>query len=419
MIHGDRNETVDTFLPKPSSGLTQEYLMAVTQYRDIVEFPYRISDEKVKYLNNYSVIVHMKRLNGDKYSQDKYDGRLIAICDSGIFLYKHRKHKVRYYPYRVIWVLSKGLTNSKVVWNFALGGAAVGTVVGPLLTLDVASGVVGGFFMGAFYGGTSSVYYILGKSLFRSRHGDKYCRVFAKTENGIAFRERCLKKSPYIRYVDINTFPAGDSSGLPRLTSRFALEKEIGSQASTPVTIVKVIDTQDLGVNNQNIGRVDSADLPGRKVDKTEVTTPSMNPGSNEAVVAENQPKNSQNNWGELRSVKGYYSTWMYTGFQATEVRTAYLSNQFSWIRQRPITPSDLKKIKSKSEIQFLAMWVTTAAGYSFREVVSFNKEQLAFMQPKEPYLAESIAPNSLVDPIVLLDLDMENLQVLYNELIK
>jgi hypothetical protein len=124
-------------------------------------------------------------------------------------------------------------------------------------------------------------------------------------------------------------------------------------------------------------------------------------------------------NFELIQTAKGYPSNWMYNGFVAGHVRTSVLANQFSWIRQRAVTATDLKKLKSSSEIQFLAMWITTAAGYSFREVVPFNQEQLAFIQPMEPYLAENIAAGSMIDPMVLLDLDIENLKVLFETLNK
>ena len=57
-----------------------------------------------------------------------------------------------------------------------------------------------------------------------------------------------------------------------------------------------------------------------------------------------------------------------------------------------------------------------TAAGYSFHEIAAFNKDQVAFLQPKEPYLAETVSEGTAIDPIVLLDLDIENLRVIYDE---
>jgi len=41
------------------------------------------------------------------------------------------------------------------------------------------------------------------------------------------------------------------------------------------------------------------------------------------------------------------------------------------------------------------------------------------FFLPKEPYLAETISHNMVIDPTVLLDLDIENLKVLFEALNK
>lgn len=406
MFLDDKLGTNDTFIPTRPVELTQAYLMSVTTRRDIVEFPYRLSDEKVKYLKNYSVIVHYKRLNGDAFSQSKYDGRLLAICDSGIFLYRHNKHKVRYYPYRVIWMLSRGLNNSRVLGQHTMVLATAGAAVGAAGSYDPATGAVAGFFIGGFYGGLTSMTYIVGKAMFRNPRGDKYCKVFAKTSNGIAFRERGLKKSHYIRYIDISRFPQGDSNAVLQLagvmvggqTSRAQIE-----DSRMPVTVVRVVN-------------VDTVQTITPAVEKPISETVAGSSTAIDSVSLTDKPTNKKDSWLELKTAKGYNAKWMYSGFSAETVRTAFLINQFSWIRQRPITAADLKKLKSKSELQFLAMWITTAAGYSFREIAAFNKDQVAFLQPKEPYLAETVLEGTAIDPIVLLDLDVENLRVLYGE---
>lgn len=406
MFLGDKLGTNDTFIPTRPVELTQAYLMSVTTRRDIVEFPYRLSDEKVKYLKNYSVIVHYKRMNGDAFSQSKYDGRLLAICDSGIFLYRHNKHKVRYYPYRVIWMLSRGLNNSRVLGQHTMVLATAGAVVGAAGSYDPATWAVAGFFLGGFYGGLTSMTYIVGKAMFRSPRGDKYCKVFAKTSNGIAFRERGLKNSHYIRYIDISRFPLGDSSALLQLAGVMVGGQTPRTQiedSRVPVTVVRAVN-------------VDTAQTITPAVEKPISETVAGTSTAIDTVSLTYKPTNKKDSWLELKTAKGYNAKWMYSGFSAETVRTAFLINQFSWIRQRPITAADLKKLKSKSELQFLAMWITTAAGYSFREIAAFNKDQVAFLQPKEPYLAETVLEGTAIDPIVLLDLDLENLRVLYGE---
>jgi hypothetical protein len=120
---------------------------------------------------------------------------------------------------------------------------------------------------------------------------------------------------------------------------------------------------------------------------------------------------------GEFQGAKGINANWMFDGFISSEVRTSYLVNQYSWIRQREISEADLKKLKNKSEIQFLTIWVATSAGYHFREVVEFDKDQLAFLLPKEPYLAEAVTKDFCLDPQIIVDLDLVNLRRLYESL--
>jgi hypothetical protein len=126
--------------------------------------------------------------------------------------------------------------------------------------------------------------------------------------------------------------------------------------------------------------------------------------------------KTIPNNWVLLGS-NTINANWMFDGFNSGEVRTSYLINQYTWIRQREISEADLKKVKNKSEIQFLAMWVATSAGYHFREVVEFDKDQLAFLLPKEPYLAEAVAKDFCLDTQIIVDLDLVNLRRLHKSL--
>lgn len=393
----------DSMLPRPSPELTQSYLMGVTKYRDIAEFPYFMPEQKWKSLRVYSVIVHGKRLIRDKYSQDKYEGRLLAVCDSGIFLYRPKQQKVRYYPYRVIWVLSKGTSDGRLMWSWIGGGAAAGLIVGPAVSWDPVEGIIPGLFLGGTYGLLGSVYHILGRSLYHRTNPAKRYNVYAKTSNGMAFREKAQKRDAYIRMVDVTKFPEGELVVLPEQTDTIkSVDREVAINTSTEVRSSDTIAAEV--AKNADVAK-NAEVVEEKKVEIVEVKDTAAR------VVSKN--------FESTKTAKGYPSNWMYNGFEAAQVRTSVLANQFSWIRQRAITPADLKKIKSNSEFQFLAMWITTAAGYSFREVVPFNQEQLAFIQPKEPYLAENIAPGTMIDPIVLLDLDIENLKVLFEALNK
>ena len=404
----------DSMLPRPDPVLTQAYLMGVTKYRDIAEFPYFLPEEKWKPMKFYSVIVYGKGLIRDNYSQEKYDGRLLAVCDSGIFLYRPKQQKVRYYPYRVIWVLSKGTTNAHLMWKWIGGGAAAGLVVGPMVSLDPVQGVIPGLFLGGFYGLIGSVYHILGRSLYNRTSPAKRYNVFAKTSNGMAFREKAQKRDAYIRKVDVTKFPPGDMVDFPvseDTIKSVAMEVVDITAAGVRISDAVVADNNATPGNDGSVSRGDGVVQDNVK-NAEDVLEKKVDVKDTSATVA-------KVDYELIQTAKGYPSNWMYNGFVAGDVRTSVLANQFSWIRQRAVTATDLKKLKSSSEIQFLAMWITTAAGYSFREVVPFNQEQLAFIQPMEPYLAENISAGSMIDPMVLLDLDIENLKVLFETLNK
>jgi hypothetical protein len=228
--------------------------------------------------------------------------------------------------------------------------------------------------------------------------------ISASSNKWLSYREKVLNRSAYFRRIDISTFPLGDSTILPEFKDENPQPRRmvvtIVNPISLPIVKETIEDTTVL-VLAENKGN-----LVIDTVEKVTISQPLL-------------PKTKQTDWSEFNLGKGLASNWMYTGYQTSAVRVAYLAKQFGWIRQRTITVGDLAKLNTRSEIQFLAMWITTAAGYNFREVVPFNQDQVNFFLPKEPYLAETISPNMVIDPTVLLDLDIENLKVLFEALNK
>jgi hypothetical protein len=230
----------------------------------------------------------------------------------------------------------------------------------------------------------------------------------------MAFREKAQKRDAYIRKVDVTKFPPGDMVDFPvsEDTIKSVAMEVVGITAAAVRSSDTVVADNIAALGNDgSVSRGDGVVQDNVK-NAEDVLEKKVDVKDTSATVA-------KVNFELIQTAKGYPSNWMYNGFVAGHVRTSVLANQFSWIRQRAVTATDLKKLKSSSEIQFLAMWITTAAGYSFREVVPFNQEQLAFIQPMEPYLAENISAGSMIDPMVLLDLDIENLKVLFETLNK
>jgi hypothetical protein len=229
--------------------------------------------------------------------------------------------------------------------------------------------------------------------------------ISASSNKWLSYREKVLNRSAYFRRIDISNFPLGDST----LITFPKAEKTEPRR-----TIVTIVDPNSLSVLEE--AKADTAVSAVSEHRDNPMTDTTVRVVTSPAIV---MPETKQTDWSQFKLGNGLASAWMYTGYQTSAVRVAYLAKQFGWIRQRTITDGDLAKLNTRSEIQFLAMWITTAAGYNFREVVPFNQDQVNFFLPKEPYLAETISHNMVIDPTVLLDLDIENLKVLFEALNK
>ncbi|NBX64910.1 MAG: hypothetical protein EBT66_08190 [Bacteroidetes bacterium] len=340
----------------------------------------------------------------------KYDGLLFAICDSGVFLSSRKMEFLRYYPYHTIQRIESGILTKRAIKRFVRFGGAVGLVSGSIAgsggsaPIIIAVGGVLGALAGSFYGAVLSVYYVVGKFIYNKLSITTSALISARFDKWMVFRKKTSDRGGYFKTIDISNFPIIDSALVPipvqaNPDSRDGVVTMVDSSSITTLKAANADTAVSVVVENRGNQAADS-------IEKVTISQPVL-------------PETKQTDWREFNLDKGLASSWMYAGYQTNAVRVAYLAKQFGWIRQRPVTAGDLAKLNTRSEIQFLAMWITTAAGYNFREVVSFNQEQLNFFQPKEPYLAEAVGPGSVIDPQVILDLDLENLKLLFEALQK
>jgi hypothetical protein len=401
----------DSILPGlgRNPGLTQAYLMSIAKQGLINEFPFDDNEYVFTKYKPYTIILHESQFNnGDAFHELKYDGKLFAICDSGVFLSSLQMDIIRYYPYYTIQRIESGILTKRVLKRFAFSGGGIGLLAGAAAgsgsPASFGIGATVGMIGGAFYGTILSVYYIVGKFIYNKLSVTTSAMISASSNKWLSYREKVLNRSAYFRRIDISNFPLGDSTILPEFKDENPQPRRmvvtIVNPISLPIVKETIEDTTVL-VLAENKGN-----LVIDTVEKVTISQPLL-------------PKTKQTDWSQFNLGNGLASAWMYTEYQTSAVRVAYLAKQFGWIRQRTITDGDLAKLNTRSEIQFLAMWITTAAGYNFREVVPFNQDQVNFFLPKEPYLAETISPNMVIDPTVLLDLDIENLKVLFEALNK
>lgn len=398
----------------PSNALlTQAHLLAIARQGEITQFAYDDAQYLDRKYRPYTISLHESQfMNGDEYDEMKYDGLLFAICDSGVFLSSRKMDFLRYYPYHTIQRIESGITVKRAIKRITRSSAAVGLVVGavagsgsisPINTV-IVSGL--GAVAGSLYGFVLSAYYLVGKFIYNKMSLTTSAMISGSPKKWMAFRKRTMDRGGYFKLIDISNFPLGDSALFP-------LPKAEKPEPHRP--IVTIVDPNSLSQVEEVKAKVDTAVLAVSEHRDNPVTV------TTRSEVVESPsfdlPAVEKTDWSQFNQGNGLASAWMYDGYQTNAVRVAYLAKQFAWIRQRTITDGDLAKLDTRSEVQFLAMWITTAAGYNFREVVSFNQEQVNFFQPKEPYLAETIAPRSMIDPQVLLDVDLENLKLLFAHL--
>jgi hypothetical protein len=402
----------DSILPGlgRNPGLTQAYLMSIAKQGLINEFAFDDNEYVFTKYKPYTIILHESQFNnGDAFHELKYDGKLFAICDSGVFLSSLQMDIIRYYPYYTIQRIESGILTKRVLKRFAFSGGGIGLLAGAAAgsgsPASFGIGATVGMIGGAFYGTILSVYYIVGKFIYNKLSVTTSAMISASSNKWLSYREKVLNRSAYFRRIDISNFPLGDST----LITFPKAEKTEPRR-----TIVTIVDPNSLSVLEE--AKADTAVSAVSEHRDNPMTDTTVRVVTSPAIV---MPETKQTDWSQFKLGNGLASAWMYTGYQTSAVRVAYLAKQFGWIRQRTITDGDLAKLNTRSEIQFLAMWITTAAGYNFREVVPFNQDQVNFFLPKEPYLAETISPNMVIDPTVLLDLDIENLKVLFEALNK
>ena len=392
--------------------LTQAHLLAIARQGEIAQFAF----DDALYLDQkyrpYTISLHESQLmNGDEFDEMNYDGLLFAVCDSGVFLCSRKMDFLRYYPYQAIKRIESGIMTKRAIKRIVRSSAAIGLVVGSVAgsggISPISIVILGGWgaLAGSFYGAVLSVYYVAGKFIYNKFSITTSALISARFDKWMVFRKKTSDRGGYFKTIDISNFPLGDST----LITFPKAEKTEPRR-----TIVTIVDPNSLSVLEE--AKADTAVSAVSEYRDNPMTDTTVRVVTSPAIV---MPETKQTDWSQFNLGNGLASAWMYTGYQTSAVRVAYLAKQFGWIRQRTITDGDLAKLNTRSEIQFLAMWITTAAGYNFREVVPFNQDQVNFFLPKEPYLAETISPNMVIDLTALLDLDIENLKVLFEALNK
>jgi hypothetical protein len=388
--------------------ILQNHLIELSRSKDIVRFRCDIDPTWQSRLRKYYIKLNSASIDRNANKNTEIAGLLFAVSDSGCFLYDWETSIGTYVPYRMTSVINKGVPPKTVVRKIMLGttvlGGSIGLVGGASSGdfIDAGPGVLIGSAVGLFVGAYFSLYYVVIHTLTTISPDVRY-NVKSSVQRGGVFRQKMKTHRNLKRGIDIDQFALDSSWRYGWRDLSMDTSKDANTWRDTQILEPVVLSSEYLAIDSNSM-KVDSL--------ITKNNTPKeVEPSVVDPVIV---PKNVI---GEFQGAKGINANWMFDGFNSGEVRTSYLINQYTWIRQREISEADLKKVKNKSEIQFLAMWVATSAGYHFREVVEFDKDQLAFLLPKEPYLAEAVTKDFYLDPQIIVDLDLVNLRWLYESL--
>lgn len=388
--------------------ILQNHLIELSRSKDIVRFRCDIDPTWQSRLKKYYIKLNSASRERNANKNTEIAGLLFAVSDSGCFLYDWETFIGTYVPYRMTSVINKGVPPKTVIRKFItgttvlggsiglVGGASSGDLVDAVPAMFIGSAV--GVFVGAYF----SLYYVVVHTLSTINPQVRY-NVKSSVQRGGVFRQKMKTRRNLKRGIDIDQFAIDSNWMYGWGDFRLDTSKDANTWRDTQIVEPLVSSSEYVAIDS-NRKKVDS--LITKNIVQMEVKPSVVDP-----VIV---PKNVI---GEFQGVKGINANWMFDGFNSGEVRTSYLINQYTWIRQREISEADLKKVKNKSEIQFLAMWVATSAGYHFREVVEFDKDQLAFLLPKEPYLAEAVAKDFCLDTQIIVDLDLVNLRRLHESL--
>ncbi|MFN5694090.1 MAG: hypothetical protein ACK464_04450, partial [Bacteroidota bacterium] len=240
----------DSILPGlgRNPGLTQAYLMSIAKQGLINEFAFDDNEYVFTKYKPYTIILHESQFNnGDAFHELKYDGKLFAICDSGVFLSSLQMDIIRYYPYYTIQRIESGILTKRVLKRFAFSGGGIGLLAGAAAgsgsPASFGIGATVGMIGGAFYGTILSVYYIVGKFIYNKLSVTTSAMISASSNKWLSYREKVLNRSAYFRRIDISTFPLGDSTILPEFKDENPQPRRMVVTIVNPISLPIVKET--------------------------------------------------------------------------------------------------------------------------------------------------------------------------------
>ena len=107
---------------------------------------------------------------------------------------------------------------------------------------------------------------------------------------------------------------------------------------------------------------------------------------------------------------------WMLKNFNSKSVNESTLMKSFKNIKGLQITPEQLLNL-NHSSLQFLAIIIGESAGYDIKALLELTDKQRKEIAFYEPSIIDTVSIQSTIDKSYLSELDLQNLQIIYNEL--
>lgn len=196
----------------PRGGVNQRFLDSIGQLAGEVVFPLKITSSSPVKLPNYFAIRDGGKTHGGK--KDVLMGKLFAVSDSGVFLYRSSEAKVYYIPFSNMDYIMKGRPLRKRIvgrWTAHVIGGSLGLAAlgwNDYLLGGVASLAIGAT-LGFFTGGVESLFWtvVYGK---RKKNPNILFAINGDPENGLKFRAQLKRNQLRIwGKVDASNFPSG------------------------------------------------------------------------------------------------------------------------------------------------------------------------------------------------------------------
>ena len=295
-------------------------------------------------------------------------GYLMAYSKYGLFIANAENTQISYCDYQQINRIFFGRSYGNWVVISSLGAGALTTVITIQEGITAFIYGIGAAIGTATYGqlGTALVYGVY-KGVNRC-----HWNIWYKRSEGLEVSE----------FIDENI-------------SKFGYIQNVTSLLNTPKSIVSKKDTT-ADVNN-------------------EITNP--NPIVSPPIVKVEPPKRVTYLEGlSFEGTNGINIEWMIQNFQSKSVNETDLMKSFRNIKGLQISPEQLTKLNNSS-LQFLAIIISESAGYDIKALLELTDKQKKEIVFYEPGIIDTVTNKSTIKKTYLSDLDLQNLQVIFNEL--